>query len=138
MSSSYVFKTVFFTTHFMVEIDKIQNYTILPNFVIAADEIWLTGLSWVGYLYARRKNGSDEISGGNQIGSDTFQNGSDIIRYPTVILSPAPPMSLEIYSKNFIFQDLKTLVHEFFTTINCIIYHPCCHSEPSFLAKLSQ
>ena len=34
------------------------------------------------------KNGSDEISGGNQIGSDTFQNGSDIIRYPTVILSP--------------------------------------------------
>ena len=36
------------------------------------------------------KNGSDEISGGNQIGSDTFQNGSDIIRYPTVILSPVP------------------------------------------------
>ena len=35
-----------------------------------------------------KKNGSDEISGGNQIGSDTFQNGSDIIRYPTVILSP--------------------------------------------------
>ena len=35
------------------------------------------------------KNGSDEISGGNQIGSDTFENGSDIIRYPTVILSPA-------------------------------------------------
>ena len=34
------------------------------------------------------KNGSDEISGGNQIGSDTFQNGSDIIRYPTVILRP--------------------------------------------------
>ena len=34
------------------------------------------------------KNRSDEISGGNQIGSDTFQNGSDIIRYPTVILSP--------------------------------------------------
>ena len=34
------------------------------------------------------KNGSDKISGGNQIGSDTFQNGSDIIRYPTVILSP--------------------------------------------------
>ena len=48
----------------------------------------MTGLSWVGYFYARRKNGSDEISGGNQIGSDTFQNGSDIIRYPTVILSP--------------------------------------------------
>ena len=37
------------------------------------------------------KNGSDEISGGNQIGSDTFQNWSDIIRYPTVILSPACP-----------------------------------------------
>ena len=35
------------------------------------------------------KNGLDEISNGNQIGSDTFQNGSDIIRYPTVILSPA-------------------------------------------------
>ena len=34
------------------------------------------------------KNGSDEISDGNQIGSDTFQNGSDIIRYPTAILSP--------------------------------------------------
>ena len=34
------------------------------------------------------KIGFDEISGGNQIGSDTFQNGSDIIRYPTVILSP--------------------------------------------------
>ena len=34
------------------------------------------------------KNGSDEISGWNQIGSGTFQNGSDIIRYPTVILSP--------------------------------------------------
>ena len=48
----------------------------------------MTGLLWVGYFYARRKNGSDEISGGNQIGSDTFQNGSDIIRYPTVILSP--------------------------------------------------
>ena len=42
-----------------------------------------------GYFYVRRKNGSDEISGGNQIGSDTFQNGSDIIRYPTVTLSPA-------------------------------------------------
>ena len=72
----------------MVEIDKTQIYSILPNFVIAADEILLTGLSWVGYFYARRKNGSDEISGGNQIGSDTFQNGSDIIRYPTIILSP--------------------------------------------------
>ena len=35
------------------------------------------------------KNGSDEISGGNQIGSDTFQNGSDIIRYPTTISNPA-------------------------------------------------
>ena len=34
------------------------------------------------------KNGSDEISGGDRIGSDTFQNGSDVIRYPTVILSP--------------------------------------------------
>ena len=34
------------------------------------------------------ENGSDEISGGNQIGSDTLENGSDIIRYPTVILSP--------------------------------------------------
>ena len=34
------------------------------------------------------KNGSDEISGGNHIGSDTFKNGSIIIRYPTVILSP--------------------------------------------------
>ena len=34
------------------------------------------------------KNGSDKISGGNQVGSDTFQNGSDIVRYPTVILSP--------------------------------------------------
>ena len=33
-------------------------------------------------------NGSDEISGGNQSGLDTFKNGSDIIRYPTVILSP--------------------------------------------------
>ena len=43
----------------------------------------------VGYFDARRKNGSDEISGGNQIGYDTFENGSDIIRYPTAILSPA-------------------------------------------------
>ena len=34
------------------------------------------------------KIGSDEISGGNQIGSNTFENGSDIIRYPTVILTP--------------------------------------------------
>ena len=33
-------------------------------------------------------NRSDRISGGNQFGSDTFQNGSDIIRYPTAILSP--------------------------------------------------
>ena len=48
----------------------------------------MTGLSWVEYFYARRKNGSDEISGGNQSGSDTFQNESDIILYPTVILSP--------------------------------------------------
>ena len=36
-----------------------------------------------------QKNRSDKISGGNQFGSDIFQNGSDIIRYPTVILSPA-------------------------------------------------
>ena len=35
------------------------------------------------------KIGSDEISGRNQIGSDTFENGSDVIRYPKVILSPA-------------------------------------------------
>ena len=77
-----------FKTRLMVEIDKIQTYSILPSFVIAADAIWLTGLLWVGYLNARRKNGSDEVSGGNQIGSDTFQNGSDIIRYLTVILSP--------------------------------------------------
>ena len=46
------------------------------------------------------KNGSDEISGGNQIGSDTFQNGSDIIRYPTVILSPASmPIWMETIEK---------------------------------------
>ena len=77
------------THHIIVEIDKTQIYSILPNFVIAADEILLTGLSWVGYFYARRKNGSDEISGGNQNWSGTFQNGSDIIRYATVILSPA-------------------------------------------------
>ena len=41
------------------------------------------------------KNGSDDISGGNQIGLDTFQNGSDIIRYPTAILSPAYKESTE-------------------------------------------
>ena len=35
-----------------------------------------------------QKNWSDKISGGNQDGSDIFQNWSDIIRYPTVILSP--------------------------------------------------
>ena len=34
------------------------------------------------------KNGSDEISGGNQIGSDTFQNGSDIIRYSDRYFKP--------------------------------------------------
>ena len=27
---------------------------------------------------------------GNQIGSDTLENGSDIIQYPTAILSPDP------------------------------------------------
>ena len=48
----------------------------------------MTGLR-VGYLYSLRENRSDKISGGNQVGSDTLQNGSDIIRYPTVILSPA-------------------------------------------------
>ena len=31
---------------------------------------------------------SDKISGGELCGSDKFQNGSDIIRYPTAILSP--------------------------------------------------
>ena len=35
-----------------------------------------------------KENRSDDISGGNQIGSDTFEGGSDIIRYPTIILSP--------------------------------------------------
>ena len=65
----------------------------LQNFMRAADNILLTGLL-VGYFHSRRKNGSDKISGGNQDGSDIFQNGSDIIRYPTVILSPA---SYEIY-----------------------------------------
>ena len=48
------------------------------------------------------KNGSDEISGGNHIGSDTFQNGSDTIRYPTVILSPvniSPPKLYPLQSK---------------------------------------
>ena len=45
------------------------------------------------------KNGSDEISCGNQIGSDTFQNGLDIIRYPTVILSPAYQYRLEKFMK---------------------------------------
>ena len=44
-------------------------------------------------------NGSDKISGGSQIGSDTFGNGSDIIRYPTAILSP-----LYIYSLTSIIQ----------------------------------
>ena len=34
------------------------------------------------------KNGSDEIFSGSRIGSDTFQNGSDIMRYTTIILSP--------------------------------------------------
>ena len=34
------------------------------------------------------RNGLDKISGGIRLESDTFQNGSDIIRYPTVILSP--------------------------------------------------
>ena len=47
------------------------------------------------------KNGSDEISGGNQIGSDTFQNGSDIIRYPTVILSPGSEESDSIKTKDY-------------------------------------
>ena len=43
----------------------------------------------MGRIYlCTQKNGSDEVSDGNQIRSDTFQNGSDIIRYPTVILSP--------------------------------------------------
>ena len=41
--------------------------------------------------------GSDRISGGNQFGSDTFQNGSDIIRYPTAILSPARSVSMRGY-----------------------------------------
>ena len=39
-------------------------------------------------LISSNKSGSDKISGGLSVGSDTFQNGSDIIRYPTVILSP--------------------------------------------------
>ena len=47
------------------------------------------------------KNGSDEISGGNHIGSDTFQNGSDIIRYPTVILSPGSEESDSIKTKDY-------------------------------------
>ena len=71
----------------MVEIDKAQSNSILPNILIAADEILMIGI-WVGYFYARKKNGSGEISDENQIGSDTFQDGSDIIRYPTAILSP--------------------------------------------------
>ena len=35
-----------------------------------------------------RKNGSDKIPGGKPIGSDIFQNGSDIIWYLTPISSP--------------------------------------------------
>ena len=35
--------------------------------------------NWVRYLIHVEKNGSDKMSGGNQIGSDTFDNGSDII-----------------------------------------------------------
>ena len=31
---------------------------------------------------------SEKTSSGDQIRSDTFQNGLDIMRYPTVILSP--------------------------------------------------
>ena len=58
-----------------------RSYKIcLQHFVRVADDIWLTGLG-VGYFYLRRKNGSNKISGGNQVGSDTFQNGSDVIRY---------------------------------------------------------
>ena len=65
-------------TRFIVGIDEIQIFSILPNFVIEGDAIWLTGL-WGGYSYARRQNGSDQTAGGNQIGSDSSQNGSDIV-----------------------------------------------------------
>ena len=45
------------------------------------------------YVTVRLVCGSDifmyaEKMGGNQIGSDTCHNGSNIIRYPTAILSP--------------------------------------------------
>ena len=36
----------------------------------------------VGYFHVRRKNGSSKTSSGNKICSNTFQNGSDVIRYP--------------------------------------------------------
>ena len=52
------------------------------------------------------RNGSDELSGGNQSGSDTFQNGADIMRYTTLISSPVchtflvNPASRVTYSLN--------------------------------------
>ena len=47
---------------------------------------------WLVYdsdIFITQKKGSDKTSGVNQFGSDTFQNGSDVIRYPTAISSPA-------------------------------------------------
>ena len=35
--------------------------------------------SWVRHFYARRANGSDKMCGVHRIGSDTFQNGLDIM-----------------------------------------------------------
>ena len=56
---------------------------------------------WVGYFYLPRKNMSDKICVGNKVGPDNFQNGLDIIRYPTTILSPAGELKKDILSNNF-------------------------------------
>ena len=73
------------------------------------------------------KNWSDDISGGKQIGSDTFQNGSDIIRYPTIILSPDScfPIFLSLIYSNWIHSNHPLgycYVHYLVPSMNIYIY----------------
>ena len=84
-----------FTAEIIVETVKSQIHSTIPN--LHKCSRWDVVDRYMSRIFLYTQKKCVGLAGGNQIRSDTFQNGSDIIRYPNVILSHA------VYSDKFVY-----------------------------------